>query len=43
MAAATHICSLVVSAAEIDRKSPSTIPGRAEPQSIIFVEIVSYW
>ena len=35
--------NLVVSVAGFDRKSPSSIPGRAEFQSVIFVEIVSYW
>ena len=38
-----HICSLMVSAARSDRKSLSSIPGRAQHDCVILVEIVSYW
>ena len=43
IAGAPHICDQVVSTAKSDRSSTSSTPGRAEPQFVVFVEIVSYW
>ena len=37
-----HICSLVISAVGFDRKSPSSIPGKAESQFLIFFKMVVY-
>ena len=43
IARAPHICDQVVSMAKSDRNSTSSTTGRAEPQFVVFVEIVSYW